>query len=352
MQIQVVGFPSPIIIARIDLASIPSVLANPRPSSSTPTVAKQLRLCSQVYGATNTRWAWPQAPADLQPLPWRANGYRALPSEGEGERSTPFQRHPADCFMARSGQGACAHVRTAALHVLSGCVGRGLAPGLAPHSPPCPAGTAPGRARRQPGTGAHCRAACRGSPRPGPRGRARARRGTRKPAACAACCPATTARPTGRPPRTTPTATAPPPPSRPPPRPPASSPAPPPASTPPPSTPTGAPALPALPHRTPNCLDMVCLEDEERCLWCARYMQQLLRSARLDKLLGKHAELATEIRTLDSDMQMLVYENYNKFISATDTIRSMKVNVEGMDSNMHELKEVIGQRPWLYALAA
>ncbi len=45
---------------------------------------------------------------------------------------------------------------------------------------------------------------------------------------------------------------------------------------------------------------------------------------------------------LDSDMQMLVYENYNKFISATDTIRSMKSNVDGMDSNMHELKTVIG----------
>ena len=41
-------------------------------------------------------------------------------------------------------------------------------------------------------------------------------------------------------------------------------------------------------------------------------------------------------------MQMLVYENYNKFISATDTIRSMKSNVDGMDSNMHELKTVIG----------
>ena len=41
-------------------------------------------------------------------------------------------------------------------------------------------------------------------------------------------------------------------------------------------------------------------------------------------------------------MQMLVYENYNKFISATDTIRSMKSNVDGMDSNMSELKTVIG----------
>ena len=30
-----------------------------------------------------------------------------------------------------------------------------------------------------------------------------------------------------------------------------------------------------------------------------------------------------DIRSLDSDMQTLVYENYNKFISATDTIRKV-----------------------------
>lgn len=41
-------------------------------------------------------------------------------------------------------------------------------------------------------------------------------------------------------------------------------------------------------------------------------------------------------------MQMLVYENYNKFISATDTIRSMKSNVDGMDSNMQELQNIVG----------
>ena len=57
----------------------------------------------------------------------------------------------------------------------------------------------------------------------------------------------------------------------------------------------------------------------------------------------KHVEMSTEIKSLDSDMQMLVYENYNKFISATDTIRSMKSNVDGMDSNMHELKGLIGR---------
>ena len=35
-------------------------------------------------------------------------------------------------------------------------------------------------------------------------------------------------------------------------------------------------------------------------------------------------DVVKEIRSLDSEMQTLVYENYNKFISATDTIR--KVN--------------------------
>ena len=74
-----------------------------------------------------------------------------------------------------------------------------------------------------------------------------------------------------------------------------------------------------------------------------RWLTQLLRTSRLDALMAKHVEMSTEIKSLDSDMQMLVYENYNKFISATDTIRSMKSNVDGMDSNMHELKGLIGQ---------
>ena len=73
-----------------------------------------------------------------------------------------------------------------------------------------------------------------------------------------------------------------------------------------------------------------------------RYLQQLLKQTRLDALLVKHIEMSTEIKSLDSDMQMLVYENYNKFISATDTIRSMKSNVDGMDANMQELHTVIG----------
>jgi hypothetical protein len=39
---------------------------------------------------------------------------------------------------------------------------------------------------------------------------------------------------------------------------------------------------------------------------------------------------------------MLVYENYNKFISATDTIRSMRSKVDGMESKMADVKVSIG----------
>ncbi|CAG8458877.1 847_t:CDS:10 [Diversispora eburnea] len=48
-----------------------------------------------------------------------------------------------------------------------------------------------------------------------------------------------------------------------------------------------------------------------------------------------------EIRQLDGDMKTLVYENYSKFISATDTIRKMKSNVESMESEMQQLSQNI-----------
>lgn len=69
----------------------------------------------------------------------------------------------------------------------------------------------------------------------------------------------------------------------------------------------------------------------------------LIRNSRIDSLLSTHGDLCKEIKALDSDMQMLVYENYNKFISATDTIRMMKKNVDGMGTNMEDLRSIIGE---------
>jgi hypothetical protein len=74
-----------------------------------------------------------------------------------------------------------------------------------------------------------------------------------------------------------------------------------------------------------------------------RHISAMIRTAPLDKLLAEHRSMAREIKNLDSDMQQLVYENYNKFITATDTIRTLKVNVDGMESSMDQLKGIMGE---------
>ena len=53
------------------------------------------------------------------------------------------------------------------------------------------------------------------------------------------------------------------------------------------------------------------------------YLGRLIKERSLTELMDKEAEMVQNIRSLDSDMQTLVYENYNKFISATDTIRTV-----------------------------
>jgi vacuolar protein sorting-associated protein 51 len=65
---------------------------------------------------------------------------------------------------------------------------------------------------------------------------------------------------------------------------------------------------------------------------------QMIASHSLEELLQLQTNLGSEIKSLDSNMQTLVYENYNKFISATDMIRSMKTNVESMEEEMKRLE--------------
>lgn len=71
------------------------------------------------------------------------------------------------------------------------------------------------------------------------------------------------------------------------------------------------------------------------------YMNLLVQKSNLETLLQRHVEMAAEIKNLDTDLQMLVYENYNKFISATETIKRMNSNIVGMEANMEQLLEKI-----------
>lgn len=60
----------------------------------------------------------------------------------------------------------------------------------------------------------------------------------------------------------------------------------------------------------------------------------------MEALVAKDTELVHEIRTLDGEMQKLVYDNYNKFITATETIKEMKQDVYGMDPDMESVRLV------------
>ncbi|XP_024887025.1 vacuolar protein sorting-associated protein 51 homolog [Temnothorax curvispinosus] len=64
------------------------------------------------------------------------------------------------------------------------------------------------------------------------------------------------------------------------------------------------------------------------------YFQKLLKECTLKQIMDREAEIIKNTQALHSDMQTLVYENYNKFISATDTIRKMKTDFKEMEDSM------------------
>ncbi|XP_012281352.1 vacuolar protein sorting-associated protein 51 homolog [Orussus abietinus] len=64
------------------------------------------------------------------------------------------------------------------------------------------------------------------------------------------------------------------------------------------------------------------------------YLQRMLKECSLKQIMDNEAEIVRNTQILHSDMQTLVYENYNKFISATDTIRKMKSDFKEMEESM------------------
>ena len=81
----------------------------------------------------------------------------------------------------------------------------------------------------------------------------------------------------------------------------------------------------------PNLIDSAHFEPDV-------FVKELLTTLPLEGLIAKDNSMVHEIRALDGDMQMLVYENYNKFISATETIKRMKNNVDAMDDDMEDVR--------------
>ncbi|KAL7286163.1 hypothetical protein TKK_0019570, partial [Trichogramma kaykai] len=69
------------------------------------------------------------------------------------------------------------------------------------------------------------------------------------------------------------------------------------------------------------------------------YIQRLLKECSLKQIMDHEADTVLDTQTLHSDMQTLVYENYNKFIAATDTVRKMKYDFNQMEESMEKLEK-------------
>eukprot|EP00592_Proboscia_alata_P007410 CAMPEP_0194355912 /NCGR_PEP_ID=MMETSP0174-20130528/3764_1 /TAXON_ID=216777 /ORGANISM="Proboscia alata, Strain PI-D3" /LENGTH=257 /DNA_ID=CAMNT_0039125385 /DNA_START=28 /DNA_END=798 /DNA_ORIENTATION=+ len=68
------------------------------------------------------------------------------------------------------------------------------------------------------------------------------------------------------------------------------------------------------------------------------YTTNLIRSSNTEALLKQSNQFSTEIKSLDSTMQTLVYENYSKFIDATDAIRSIGRSVDASEAGLNRLR--------------
>lgn len=67
------------------------------------------------------------------------------------------------------------------------------------------------------------------------------------------------------------------------------------------------------------------------------YTRQHVYESSMQSLLETEEHLALQVRTLDSTMQTLVYENYSRFIDATDAIRSVGINVSAHEAGLNDL---------------
>lgn len=73
-----------------------------------------------------------------------------------------------------------------------------------------------------------------------------------------------------------------------------------------------------------------------------QYTTQLLQQETLQGLVETDTRLLREVRRLDHELQELVYHNYSKFISATDTIREMHSHVRDMMHRLSSLHDHVG----------
>ncbi|KAF2237492.1 hypothetical protein EV356DRAFT_530209 [Viridothelium virens] len=72
-----------------------------------------------------------------------------------------------------------------------------------------------------------------------------------------------------------------------------------------------------------------------------QYVKDVLARERLEGILKTESNLVSEIRGLDGERKSLVYDNYSKLISATDTIRRMRTSMDPLTPTASTLSPAI-----------
>ncbi|KAK7210469.1 hypothetical protein V2G26_017647 [Clonostachys chloroleuca] len=74
-----------------------------------------------------------------------------------------------------------------------------------------------------------------------------------------------------------------------------------------------------------------------------RYVQKVMAESSLAELLSLYARVLGEGRALDAEKKALVYDNYSKLISATETIRKMRSSMDPLNPMASTLDPAIAQ---------
>ena len=82
---------------------------------------------------------------------------------------------------------------------------------------------------------------------------------------------------------------------------------------------------PQLPYEEQNSVASSEFDDES--FDAEAYVRKTLATKHLDEILRIESSLISEIKSLDGEKKALVYDNYSKLITATDTIRKMRDNM-------------------------
>jgi len=70
-----------------------------------------------------------------------------------------------------------------------------------------------------------------------------------------------------------------------------------------------------------------------------QYLNKLTKQMTLGELIMENNKLFKETKELDGDLQTLVYENYSKFIAASDSISGVRTSMDALDDDLNDLQD-------------